>query len=80
MNIRFFIENNVWYVFTFAMMLSLARITACHIQVFAFGMIPCPRKSTVTKNLNFNFLKFTENYVTTVRFFALFKVSKFYAL
>ena len=80
MNVRFFIENNVWYVFTFAVIPFLARVTAYHIQVFVFGMIPCPRKSAVTKNLNFDFLNFTENYVTTGRFFEPFKVSRFDAL
>ena len=80
MTIRFFIKNNVWYVFAFAMIPFLAPISACHIQVFVFGMIPSPRKSAVTENLNFDFLNFTENYVTTVRFFELFKVSGFDAL
>ena len=62
------------------MMTFLAQIKTCLILIFIMVMIRFPRKSAVTKNLKFNFLNFTENYVTTVRFFQLLKVSRFDAL
>ena len=80
MNIRFFIENNTWHVLKFVGTPFLAQMTACHIQIFVFGMIPCPRKSVVTKDLNFNFVNFTKSYTTTAKFFELLKVSRFDAL
>ena len=57
------ISQNVWHVFTFAMIPFLARLIACHIQIFDFGIMPFPNKSKVTKNPKFNFLNFTKSYV-----------------